>query len=495
MIVKDKKLAKPINEQKIKDLTEKIRLIEQNYGITNTKLLPHQQEIMDGAKETKRAWVRDRYITVPKNKYVVMQGGNGVGKSFTLYYLTALYAMGRQCSKYSLPYIGAKKNIFIVTQSNSNIRDYVEPYLLWPWSPCRIPPELIKKVSRWPEAIKSIELINWCKITLKTVEQWQKRLVGSNPDLLVIDEPVEKDEVWNELLARLRDPKAQMLYWFTPINGYNASYYFLYEQLSKKVRNTTFLRVYTSTENTYQDHTTLDGMTEKERKMRLYGQFTPLTGLVYNEFEKHNNTITNVSPKSLWPCRYYAGLDFGTSHPFWFVAVAVDEDWHHYVFDSATGSDVLLKDIADRIKDIKKKWGVEFEYIVADTAGKRERLELKQYGISTVPADKWAKGANGESNRRASIMRMNQLLHDGNLLIGEEQIELIKEFSTHAYAKSGMDGKVIKENDDLLDALRYCIFSIKQPKLKTADMSAFEEKWGVNWRDVDKWEERGYSSY
>ena len=477
-----------VNKTKIEDLSKKIREIEKNYNIVNTELLPHQQEMLEGTKERKKIIIRGRQVIVPKNKYVVMQGGNGVGKSFTLYYLTALYAIWRQGAKYNLPYIGIKKNIIIVTQSNSNVRDYVEPYLLWDKSPCRIPPELIEKVLKGPDAIKGILLTNGCKITIKTVEQWQKRLVGANPDLLVIDEPVEKDDVWNELLARLRDPKAQMLYWFTPINGYNASYYFLYEQRSQKVTDATFLRVYTSTANTYQDHSTLDGMTEKERKMRLYGQFTPLTWLVYPQFEKAENVMENVSPKKLWRCRYYAWLDFGTSHPYWFVAVAVDEDWHHYVFDSATWSDVLLKDIAAKIKEIKKRWWIEFEYIVADTAGKRERLELKEYWIDTKPADKWAKGANWESNRRTSIMRINQLLYDWALFVWDENIELIKEFSTHAYAKSWRDWVVIKENDDLLDALRYCIFSIKLPSQQTKQMTAFEEKWWIKYDEkVYEW--------
>ena len=241
----------------------------------------------------------------------------------------------------------------------------------------------------------------------------------------------------------------------------------------------------TSTENTHQDHSTLDGMTEKERKMRLYGQFTPLTGLVYPEFEKALHVIPTFSPKDLWACNYYSGLDFGTSHPFWYIIMAVDWDGNHFIFDSSTWSDILLKDIAQRIKDIDKKWWITPSYIVADTAWKRERIELKQYWIKTVPADKWAKWANGESNRRTSIMKVNQLLADWKLYISDDNVELIKEFSTHAYKASWKDWTVIKENDDLLDAMRYCIFSIKAPSIQTKQMSAFEEQWWVKYNELD----------
>lgn len=480
--------------QKIQDLTNKIKLIENSYWITQTKLLPHQQEIYDWAAATYRKWIRWVYKTVPRYKYVVMQWGNWVWKSFTLYYITALYAIWRKAKDYNLPYLWTKKNIVIVTQSSSNVRDYVEPYLLWEWSPTRIPPDLISKINKWPDSIKWIELKNWCKITIKTVEQWQKRLVWANPDLLVIDEPIEKDEVWNELLARLRAPEAQLLYWFTPINWYNSSYYFLYEQRSEEVKNKTFLKVYTSTENTYQDHSTLEWMSEKERRMRLYWEFTPLTWLVYNEFSKGRNIIKHFHPKELGAAKYYAWLDFWTSHPFWFVAIAVDSDWHYYIFDSATGSDVLLKDIANKIKDIKSKYWIEFEYIVADSAWKRERLELKQYWIKTEPADKWSKWANWESNRRASIMKVNQLLNDSNLYVWDNNIELIKEFSTHCYKNSSRDWEVIKENDDLLDAMRYCIFSIKPPKIVNNQMDAFEEKYWIKYSEINKFN-NSYRSY
>jgi hypothetical protein len=60
--------------------------------------------------------------------------------------------------------------------------------------------------------LKEIRLKNGTSISFRTVEQGQGRLVGSNPDLLVIDEPIDNDEVFFELLARLRSPTAQLLY-------------------------------------------------------------------------------------------------------------------------------------------------------------------------------------------------------------------------------------------------------------------------------------------
>jgi hypothetical protein len=65
-------------------------------------------------------------------------------------------------------------------------------------------------------------------------------------------------------------------------------------------------------------------------------------------------------------------------HPTAFLAIAVDNDGHIIVFDSIYESNLLMSDIAKRIREIKNRYGIEWEYIVADTAAKRERTELAQ---------------------------------------------------------------------------------------------------------------------
>lgn len=484
MTKKTNRGIKPVNEQKITALREQIMLIERDYWITQTKLLPHQQEVWDACSQTKRKMFNWEHLTVPKNKFVVMQWGNGVGKSFTLYYTTACFAIGRQWAKYNLPYVGSRKKIMIVTQSSWNVTEYVEPYLLGENSPCRIPPEMIAPwgIKRGSECVKSIKLTNGCLITIKTVEQGQKRLVGANPDMLVVDEPIEKDEVWNELIARLRSPKAFLLYWFTPINWFNASYYFLYEQESEKIRDTTRIIRCRSTENVYQDHTALLGLSETEKKMRIDGDFTPLTGLVYYAFDRNRHLIPPVNPKTMWEwTRFVWGLDFWTVHPFWFAAIAIDKDNRKYLFDSVKASNLSLKEIRDEVWKIEKKWGIKFERITADSAGKRERLELWLLWLKTEKAKKWKDLETWEKGRTSSILLINNEFKNDKILIGWERDgindEFVKELQNHCYAPSG--NWVIKENDDILDAFRYAYIDIKKEKVKTVAEKRFEEKWGV----------------
>jgi len=99
-------------------------------------------------------------------------------------------------------------------------------------------------------------------------------------------------------------------------------------------------------------------------------------------------------------------------HPMAFAFIAVDEDNNIYVFDLIYGSGILIKDLVKAVLEKKNQHRIDFEYIVADAAGARERAEMKDCGINTMPADKWSKGENQTSNRRAGIMKVNQMLAD-----------------------------------------------------------------------------------
>lgn len=64
------------------------------------------------------------------------------------------------------------------------------------------------------------------------------------------------------------------------------------------------------------------------------------------------------------------------------------------------------------------------------------------------------------SNRRAGILKVNNLLFNRKIFISDRCKNLISEFENHFYKEGGKrDGEVEKVNDDALDALRYLIFS------------------------------------
>lgn len=396
-------------------------------------------------------------------RFYLYYGGNGAWKTHSGAYITVLLALWYDTKKYWLPYIGTKKNIWICTKSWSNVKSTIAPYLLGDFSKTRIPPDEIEKITQDNGILKAIKLKNWCEIHIKTYDQGQENVQWGNPDWMWLDEEPTNEDVWSELKARTRKAECEMLITMTPLNGLTWVYDFFFnstnEELTKKCK---IYRV-SSLDNPFTDKTWTMGMTEEEYRLRVDWSFENPTWLVYSSFIRSKNVVDDFPPRQLWDnILFYKWIDFWTSHPTAVVFVATDEDDNIYVYDEIRLANTELKEIVRNITE-KSKW-YDFEFFVRDSGAAREWLEFeKQFWIYTTPADKRSKGANEMSNRRTWILMLNTLFKEGKLMISNKCQMLIKELETHYYKDwSRKDGEVVKEWDDLIDALRYCIFMIKK---------------------------------
>lgn len=395
-------------------------------------------------------------------RYLLYYGGNGAWKTFLGAYICVLLALGHSTSKFGLPFIGAKKNIWIATKSWNNVKTTIDKYLLGNNSPTRIPPDMVLKENRDNQILKGITLTNGCKINIVTYDQGRENVQGDTPDFLWMDEEPTNEEVWTELRFRTRWADCETLITMTPLSGLTPVYKFFFEQTSEEVRDKSKIYKVSSLDNPHTDKTVTKGLTEEQYRLRVEGSFENPTWLVYNEFLRGKCVVPHFNPKLLWPeTKYYRAIDFGTTHPTGIVWMAQDEEDNLYIFDEYEESNVALSDIVDVINS-KSIW-YSFEYFVRDSASAREWLELQRLWIKTVTADKYSKGANDMSNRRAGIMLINNLFYNNKLIISDRCIKLIRELETHYYKDgSKRDGEVNKEGDDLLDALRYIIFMVKK---------------------------------
>ena len=460
--------------QKINALYKRLDERKRHYGLIDFKPQEKQQPLISAINEKDETWSN-------KYRFLLYQGWNGSGKTCITMYAVACLALGELCRNYKIPYIGSKKKIYVGTKSGSNLK-WLEDYLLGDYSVTRLPPETVKKEGRDNGGIKEIILHNGCRITFFTYDQGRERIQWTNGDLYVFDEEPTKTDIFYEGLARLRTKHAQAIYSFTPLSWHTAVYSYFYEQESQNVIDQSFITVVNSLENKFGDHTWAEGLTPEERKMRIEWLFVPPSGLVYANFSREHNSIPFFNPHDLWSnVNFFGAVDFWVKHPTAFAYIAVDEDNNIYVFDLIYKSNMLIKDLVREINQKKNHHKVNFEYIVADAAGKRERTELAELGVKTEPADKWTKGENSTSNRRAGIMKVNQLLADGKLFIADHLKEAMREFEVHHYKENWVDGSVEKTNDDFLDALRYFIFGYKAPKYVTRVESSFEKKHGFKY--------------
>lgn len=475
-------LSQEETESELRKLLWMLEEREKNFWILDTTMekIPKQKELFNDFKERLNSSIADR------KRFYLYYGGNGSGKTAAGAYITSLLAIWNDCAKYWLPFIGAKKNIWIGTKSGSNVKSVIHPYLLWDYSIAWIPKDLIEKPNMDNWILKWIILKNGCNIHIKTYDQWSENLQGWNPDWIWLDEEPVNEDVWDELVARTRNPKCEMLVTMTPLSWLTKVYSFFFEQNSEWLAEKSKIYRVSSVDNPFTDKTWTLGMTDETYRLRVEWSFENPTWLVYSSFMRSRNVIPHFDPKLLWKnwdeVKYYRGIDFGTSHPTAIVWLAQDIDDNFYVFDEFEEQNTYLSTIAEEFN--KKSAGYNFEYTVRDSAAKREWIEFEKLWIKTVPADKNSKGINDMSNRRAGIMLMNELFSNGKLIISQNCKKLIRELETHYYKDGGRrDWEVNKENDDLLDALRYVIFLIKKNtwiKKKSIFIREFNKEFPTN---------------
>lgn len=443
-----------------------------NLWILDSKMnrVKWQTELFNDILKRLEMPIEERY------RFYLYYGGNGSWKSFVGAYITVLLALWYDTKKYNLPYIGNKKNIWVCTKSGSNVKSTIAPYLLGDFSKTRIPPEEIEKITQDNGILKAIKLKNWCEIHIKTYDQGQENVQWGNPDWMWLDEEPTNEDVWSELKARTRKAECEMIITMTPLNGLNGIYEFFFNSWSEELSRRCKIYRVSSLDNPYTDKTWTLGMTEEEYRLRVDWSFENPTWLVYSSFSRSKNVVPWFDPRVLgdW-VKFYKAIDFGTSHPTAVIFLARDSDDNIYVYDEVRLANTELKEIVKEISD-KSKW-YDFEFFVRDSAAAREGLELKrQFWIETTPADKRSKGANDMSNRRTWILMINTLFKSCKLMIADTCKLTIKELETHYYKEGGRkDWDVVKEGDDLLDALRYCIFMVD--KLHWPN----KEKWNLRW--------------
>lgn len=158
---------------------------------------------------------------------------------------------------------------------------------------------------------------------------------------------------------------------------------------------------------------------------------------------------------------WIAGIDYGMSNPTACVLIGVhtgietQTGMHMWVEDEyfwdvkKKGRTKLIGELAEDIVNFLEPYGVRNVYI--DPSAAALRHELSRKNIHCVDADNDV--VNG-------IQKMTSLVRDGKCLVLPKCKELIREIEGYSWdAKSAERGedKPMKQNDHLVDALRYCL--------------------------------------
>lgn len=176
----------------------------------------------------------------------------------------------------------------------------------------------------------------------------------------------------------------------------------------------------------------------------ILGNWTIGEGAIYRDFDESKAYIRDIKPYPI--TEYLAGVDWGYSHYGAIVVLARTQD----------GAYILLEEQADQFKDIEYWTDVALDikgrygdiHFYCDSARPEHVDAFISAGLKAEFANK---------NILAGIEEVAKRFKEGSIKVLEDKVSRFKdEIYTYVWDSNG---KPKKENDDVLDAIRYAIYT------------------------------------
>ena len=177
----------------------------------------------------------------------------------------------------------------------------------------------------------------------------------------------------------------------------------------------------------------------------ILGVWVASEGVVYKDFNKDVHYIKDLNNIDI--VKYFAGVDFGWEHFGSMVVVGKDINNNYYLIKEYAYQHKDIEEWIDIAKDIKTQYGNINFY--CDHARPDYIDKLRKNNIRAINANK---------NVIEGISMIASLFKTNKLFILEDNVDIFKKEIYNYVWKSGKD-EPIKSSDDVLDSLRYAIYS------------------------------------
>lgn len=276
-------------------------------------------------------------------------------------------------------------------------------------------------------------------------------LRGQNFDFVVLDEVASMRNFnlnWQEVIRpTLTDRKGHAMFISTP-KGFNH----FYELFNKEAEDKDYKSFhFTSYDNQHIPKEEIDKakeeLTEDRFAQEYLADFRKTEGLVYKEFSR-NFHLYDVLPEITVIDRLI-GIDFGYKNPAAIVLVLKDSHGNYWV----EGEWYKTEQLNDQIVETAQSFKSNKAY--PDPEAPEKIAELRKGGINCMEVTK------GKDSIKHGIDKVRELFKQGRLKINRQCANVIWELETYTYPEKRPDNPSpeipIKENDHLLDALRYVL--------------------------------------
>lgn len=290
--------------------------------------------------------------------------------------------------------------------------------------------------------------------SMVTLRGWEsiETLRGQSFDMLILDEVSSMRNFWTSwqevIRPTLTDRKGEAMFISTP-SGFNH----FYELFNMELTDNDYKSFhFTSYDNPHLSKEEIDKaraeITETRFAQEYLADFKKVEGLVYKEFDRSRHLYETLPANTHY--EYLGGVDFGFTHPCAVSHVYKTPDGLFYVENEWYQKGRTENQIADYVLSCK------FNRVYPDPENPSAIQVLAQKGVNIREVTK------GKDSVKAGIDRVRDLFKQNKLMINKRCVNLIAELESYCYPDSKDGGPTpenpIKENDDLLDSLRYVIY-------------------------------------
>lgn len=195
----------------------------------------------------------------------------------------------------------------------------------------------------------------------------------------------------------------------------------------------------------------------------IYGRWVAAEGVVYKDFRMETHIIDKIPDNEVIE-RYIGGIDYGYEHYGSVVILAVCSSGNYYLVEELAEQHKYIDWWIEKTLELQNKYIDKGIYFYADYARMEHIEQMQEKGIYV---DKANKSVNEGINYVGSLIKQNQLF-----FLKDKFVKGAKEIFLYSWAPTKANGKeeVIKQNDDVLDAVRYALFSDSRDRLQIIDI-------------------------
>ena len=168
-------------------------------------------------------------------------------------------------------------------------------------------------------------------------------------------------------------------------------------------------------------------------------------GVVYSDFDNNKHFINDVDNVEFET--YIAGVDWGYSHFGSIVVFGIDKLNNWYLLEEHAKQFKEIDYWADVALDIKERYGNINFY--CDSARPEHVERFRRERIRAINADK---------SVLSGIEEVARLIKLGRFFVVSDKVKVFKK-EIYNYVWDEKTGNPVKENDDVMDSMRYAIYS------------------------------------